>query len=323
MLSIYPIFLKLSKNKPTRPNEYFFHNIQGVKNHKIGISSLGLPMFFIRCTNSKKVDYSPYKLGIEVDFDRDCTITDGKKRISGKYTIITLKENFDSLIPYFLDMLLVVVKSLSSTPETEKVKEEIDSVRLMFSSLIIEKNGDIQGLWAELLVIEQASNPDFLISAWHLSKSDLIDFNDGEDKIEVKSTRSNDRIHTFSYHQLTPNKRSRFIIVSILVVKTGQGSTIFDLIESIKRRIRNQKLIVTLGNMVSVTLGTAIKKAKDVYFDYNSAVDSIACFDIKDIPNISSQKIPIEISNVHFDCNLSKTKRFMPRASKSKLFRAL
>lgn len=62
----------------------------------------------------------------------------------------------------------------------------------------------IQGLWAELFVISIASNPEYLLKAWHSSLNDVYDFNDGIDKIEVKSTSKSHRIHKFSYDQLSP-----------------------------------------------------------------------------------------------------------------------
>ena len=36
------------------------------------------------------------------------------------------------------------------------------------------------------------------------------------------------------------------------------------------------------------------------------AIDGLSFFDVKDIPNIPSEIIPAELSNIKFDCDLTK-----------------
>ena len=84
----------------------------------------------------------------------------------------------------------------------------------------------LQGLWAELLVIERSKSPAYLLQSWHVSPNDKFDFNDGIDKIEVKSTRNVRRIHTFSLEQLHPNVNANLLIASVFVIETGHGRTI-------------------------------------------------------------------------------------------------
>lgn len=58
--------------------------------------------------------------------------------------------------------------------------------------------------------------------------NDVYDFNDGIDKIEVKSTSKSHRIHKFSYDQLSPTENTNLIISSIFVIQSGIGKNIFD-----------------------------------------------------------------------------------------------
>ena len=62
--------------------------------------------------------------------------------------------------------------------------------------------------------------------SWHTSPNDKFDFNDGKDKIEVKSTKTVRRVHKFSLEQLHPNINSNLIIASVFVIETGHGKTI-------------------------------------------------------------------------------------------------
>ena len=323
MNPIYNLFLKLDNSRPPQPDYYFFVNIPGVKHHKLGVSENGRPIFFIKCNNKDKNKYPSYNLGIGVDFGEDCNITDGKKKIAGKYTLITLNENSENLLPYFLDIVLIVVKSIPPNSSLLLVKSEIDKLIEMFSNILGKGTGDIQGLWAELLIIEQSKNPEYLISSWHVIKTSLFDFNNGEDKLEIKSTKNNERKHTFSLNQLVANNSSDLIIGSVLVAITGQGKNVFDLMNSIEKRVKEKKLILTLGRIVSETLGNKIHDAHNVFFDYAAAKDSIAFFDVNDIPKLNSKNIPSEITNIHFDCNLSKVKVANLKTYKSKLFKVL
>lgn len=323
MNKIYSQFLKLRKNRPYQSDIYFFVDIPNVKYHKLGITEKGCPIFFIKCDDKDKKKYPSYNLGIDVDFGEDCNISNGKKKITGKYTLITLKENSENLLPYFLDIVLIVVKSIPPNSSLQLVKSEIDKLVDMFSNMLGKGTGDIQGLWAELLIIEQSKNPEYLISSWHVVKTSLFDFNNGEDKLEIKSTKNNERKHTFSFNQLISNKSSNLIIGSVLVAITGQGKNVFDLINSIEKRIKNQDLVFTLRRVVLETLGDKINEAHNIYFDYASAKDSMAFFDINDIPKFNPNSIPLEISNIHFDCDLSNLKKTNLKIYKSKLFKVL
>ena len=95
----------------------------------------------------------------------------------------------------------------------------------------------IQGLWAEMLIIEQSKNPEYLIRSWHSSPNSKFDFNDGQNKLEIKSTSQTKRIHSFSYEQTIPNPNSKLLIASIKVIETGVGKSILDLRDNICKKV--------------------------------------------------------------------------------------
>jgi UDP-3-O-[3-hydroxymyristoyl] N-acetylglucosamine deacetylase/3-hydroxyacyl-[acyl-carrier-protein] dehydratase len=98
-----------------------------------------------------------------------------------------LKTDIEYLQEYFLKIVFVLLRNLSDKPLLKDLKIEIDKLINLFSKFTKPPLKTIQGLWAELLIIEQSKNPDYLIQSWHNSSSDKYDFNDGIDKIEVKS----------------------------------------------------------------------------------------------------------------------------------------
>lgn len=322
---IYNIFADLQQKKPANKEIFLAASLPFTQNHKIGISTEGFPIFFIE---SKNVAYSAditLEL-ISVLFNRQCIISENNIQSENTYTIISLKtENID-FQKYFFDVVCIVLEQLPENPSHKQLKKEIQKLVELFSRFNRPPLKTIQGLWAELFVIEKANNPEYLIQSWHSSSKDKFDFNDGKDKIEVKSTANISRIHRFSLEQLNPNKNSNLLITSIFVIQTGHGKNIFDLMDSICKRVQNIELQFRLNEIVSQTLGNDLDKAFDSYFDYQQACDTLAFFDFKDIPSIKDDNIPFEISNVHFDCdlsNISKIKDTVFKTSQSSLFKSI
>jgi len=323
--SIYKIFVNLQQKETINRDSFLAAPLPFTQNHKIGISPEGYPMFFIECNNTN------HSLDINLEFisvffNRTCRLSEGNKQFDSVYTIISLKtENID-FQQYFLEVVCIMLKQLPENPSHKQLKMEIQKLIELFSCFNRPPRKTIQGLWAELFVIEQAKDPEYMIQSWHSSPDDKFDFNDGQDKIEVKSTSKTRRVHNFALEQLNPNSNSNLLIASVFVIQVGQGKNIFSLVDSIRKRFQNLQLQFRLDEILSQILGNNIDKISDVYFDYQQAIDTLVFFDYRDIPTINNDNIPEEISNVHLDCDLShivtiKNKTF--DISHSQLFRSL
>jgi len=325
MKTVFKIFQELKDVSPTNGDSFVIASLPSMKNHKIGITQNGQPIFFIKCDNTTKSKTLDTNLEfISVQFNRQCQlINQNKKTEEGIYTIILLKTDIEYLQEYFLKIVFVLIRNLADKPLLKDLKIEIDKLINLFSKFTKPPLKTIQGLWAELLIIEQSKNPDYLIQSWHSSSSDKYDFNDGIDKIEVKSTLKSQRIHNFSIEQLTPNKNSQLLIASIFTIETGTGTNVSDLIEKIVNRIKDKNLSFKLNELAALTLGKDFEKSFDVFFDYQFALDSIQFYQSSDIPTIQQNNIPSNIMNVRFDCDLSNLKNWDKKGNKSKLHNSL
>ena len=325
MQSIFKIFQDLKNETLSKIDGFTIVNLPKIKNHKIGLSKDGLPLFFIKCeneTNEKALDYNLESISIQ--FNQKCQLLSNDKKVAdGNYTIIALKTDSDNLQEYFLNILYFVLLKLPAIAKLKELKIEVEKLISLFNKFSKLPTKTIQGLWAELLVIEQSSNPEYLIKSWHYSSTDKFDFNDGIDKIEVKSTTKNRRIHSFSLEQLNPNKNSKLIIASVFAVETGKGKTIFDLMRLIDNKVKNKELLFKINEVLLDTLGKDFEKTFEHYFDYQLAVDSLAFFDSELIPKIETSSIKQEISNIHFDCDLSKTEELRKVSTNSLLHKSL
>ncbi len=307
MDSVFEIFQELKKNSTEIVDSFNVGSLPLIKNHKIGISQNEQPMFFIKCADSATVKSIDSNLEfISVQFNRNCILKTTKNKIEEDiYTIISLKTDSIELQEYFLEIVYLIIKKLSDKPLLKDLKIEVDRLINLFSKFSNPPVKTIQGLWAELLLIEQSSNPDYLIRAWHNSKSDKFDFNDGSDKLEIKSTSKSRRIHNFSIQQLNPNENSNLIIASIFAVETGVGKNIFGLIELIETRIKDKELSFRINEIIAQTLGKDFEKSFEVFYDYQLAVDSIKYYYSEIVPTINSISIPAQLTNVRFDCDLT------------------
>lgn len=325
MQKVFKIFQELKNESPKNGDGFAIASLPTTKNHKLGISQNGQPMFFIKCDDNTKAKSLDTNLEfISVLYNRQCQLINKKGKIEEDiYTVISLKSDSDYLQEYFLKIVFVLVKNISEKPLLKDLKIEIEKLINLFTKFSKPALKTIQGLWAELLIIEQSKNPDYLIQSWHSSTTDKYDFNDGIDKIEVKSTVKNRRIHNFSLEQLTPNLSSKLIVASIFAIETGTGTTIFDLVESIENKIKDKNLAFRVNEIAAITLGKDFEKSFDIFFDYQFAIDTIQYYNSFDVPTINRTDIPSNITNVRFDCDLTDVKVANKTRTQSKLHNSL
>jgi hypothetical protein len=300
----YKVFLELLRRDSSNKEYVSVESLPFSKHHKIGISSEGYPMFFVKCDGLTKAININLEL-ISVFFSQECSIKENEHNTTKIYTIVLLKTYNSDLQQYFTDVFSIILKQIESIPSERDLYREIKKVIDLFSLINKPPLKSIQGLWTELLVIEKAINPEYLINAWHISPFDKFDFNDGIDKLEVKSTTKSKRVHNFSIEQLNNNPGSDLLIASVFTIETGSGKSIINLRDNIVSKITNIKVQLRLNEIIYKTMGSDYEKLGDIFFDYQQASDSLSFYKIKDIPRIHIDAIPSQISNVTFNCDLT------------------
>ena len=276
--------------------------------HKIGVSPEGHPKFFVCTNNSPATVQNVIRELLSVEYSVPCQLKDNDGNLhSGYYTIITLRSLDEALQGYFMEVFSMMLDKLPAEPSKRELSIDIENLIAIFSALVAPPKKKLQGLWAELLVIEQSSHPEVLISAWHSSPSAKYDFTSGRDKIEVKSTSSEDRVHRFALDQLNPSANSRLLIASTIVRESGpacDGLSVKGLYEKICTRISAINSKLRLYMVIAETIGTDIDKFENMYFDYTSAVDSLEFYDYHDVPSINKDAVSNLVTEVKFCSNL-------------------
>ncbi len=272
--------------------------------HRWATNMHGFPVYFIECKDNV---FSPdMSLGMfRVCFNQWCMLNENGEVTKKRYCFIELNSNDEYITRYFARIMELMVMQLDIYPTVSTVRKEITKLINLFRKKHTISKEIVEGLWAELLVIYKGSNSSYLLRSWHVEPNDKYDFNDGVDKIEVKATRGNNRIHTFSLEQLNPNKGSELVIASVMAPESGMGKNVFDLVEMISMNISDKELILKLTTMVTDIIGVEnIAVVEKMKFDFLFAVNSYKLFDFKDVPSISKEHVSPAISSVKFTVNM-------------------
>lgn len=300
--------------------------------HKLGASKEHFPMFFVSTSDSKDNVPNTIRELLSVEYDMGCTVKETSGQILlNSFAIITLRTNDEHLQSYFIEIFLMMLSKMDLHPSKQVLSIEVERLVTIFSALTSTPRKKIQGLWAELLVIERSKNHEVLINAWHSSASSKYDFTLGQDKVEVKSTSSEERIHKFSLDQLNPSPSSRLLIASMMVRESGkcsQGLSVKNLYDRICESLSNMDIKIRLYTIIAQTLGTDIDKIGTVFFDYVAAADTLAYYDYQTIPRILKTDVPANVSDVKFASNITKLKdinraNYTSKFSDSELFNCL
>lgn len=168
MNDVYQLFKSLL-NKPVEEGCYAADSIPFACQHKIGISPEGYPMFFIQTLGKEKTLDITMEF-IKVMFNRSCSIIENNEiRRTHEYTIVSLNAGNVDYQKYFIDVVCILLHGLSDNVTIKTLKIELMKIADLFSNLSKPSKKTLQGLWAELLVIERSKSPAYLLQSWHVS----------------------------------------------------------------------------------------------------------------------------------------------------------
>jgi hypothetical protein len=266
-----------------------------------------LPSLLISVTDTSAKPAPPITLEhLSIVFDAPCRISrsDGASD-EGIFTVIRCIGRERLLHTYFLRAIRVLFDLLPTTPTKAEVGQAISTLVELFRSITSSPKKSIQGLWAELFLIDTALRPEILVAAWHTTPHDRFDFNAGNERIEVKSTSQRIRQHHFALDQLVPIEGTRIVIASLFTEPVSRGITVIELADKIRDKLRAFPVLAEhLDRIVTTTLGNNWRAAFDEAFDRQLALTTLQFYDAATLPSIPIP-LPIGISDVHFRADLS------------------
>ena len=302
--TIFNQFKELSRSDESRVNVIDIPSLP----HKLGMTSEGFPVFFIVTNTTPFNAQNIEREMLSVQYDMPCTLISDDDEQNNAYSIITLRASEVSLQSYFIEIFLMMLGKIPAIPSKRELAIEVENLISIFSALSKPPRKKVQGLWAELLVIERSLHPETLISAWHSQANAKYDFTMGRDKIEVKSTSGEERIHHFSLDQLNPSPNSRLLIASVIVRESAQGSggmSVRDIYNKICTKVSANNARLKLYSIMAECIGSDLIKIDSIFFDYVEASDTLAFFDANQVPHVEKNSIQPLVSDVSFSSNLT------------------
>lgn len=311
MKTAYQLFKQININLEQEVESRFHVISLPGKLHKLGSSVEGFPKFFVVTSDQNMMQNLNAEL-LTVEYNVLCNIIEGDSVFDNQYfTIITLRSNNEQLKKMFLDVFLMMLETLAQKPSNLSLASKVESLLSIFAKLKHRPLHKLQGLWAELLLIEQSKDPATVARAWHATPNSKYDFTIGGDKIEVKSTQGENRIHHFSLDQLNPSQNSRLLVCSVIVRESGNGAkgySVFDLYDHISQKIPDIQVRMHIYETIVDTLGNEFYEAQNKYFDYIEACDRLALYYYLDVPKINKEDVPENVTEVRFSSNLTYLK---------------
>lgn len=295
---------------PEERNEKIFNAvpIPEYPSFRIAIDVEGNPVLLLSVANAvKNIALKNFRLKyLQLEQNLECKISENGKSSFQTFTVITFTSADRNLQEYFLRISETLVKTLSNKPTQQQVIESLNKFVEVFRALTDTPTNTVHGLWTELFLIENSTNPKTLLNYWHNIPEEKFDFNSGEEKIEVKSNSNFERLHTFSSEQLNPPTGTQVLIASIFIRQNNAGQSIQQLVDSIATKVQHDiDLADKLNNIVCKTLGNSLEQSIRIKFDYNLAKDSLQFYNHLDISKIEEVNIPNEVSEVRYKSDLS------------------
>ena len=274
------------------------------QHHLLGKDSAAAPclLFSVQETTSRP---APIRLEhLSVEHNARCTIHTSGAITEGHFTIIRCHDARAPLQDLFLRFAEPLIRKLQAHPTPDDIHRTVTAIVELFRAATQPAMKTVQGLWSELFVIAQADNPGILLQAWHNTPDDRYDFATGPQRIEIKSTSTRVRQHTFSLEQLSPPAGTRVIIASLFAERSAGGTAIADLLDTIGNAVRSATLLADAQRTAYLSLGDNWREGMTTRFDRELATASLRYIDAANAPSIPGP-LPPGVTQVRFSSDLT------------------
>ena len=308
--SLSGILASIPPPAPPRPGDDFKYNVRPIPEaaaHFFGRDSNGLPCLLLAASDTSVK--APVRLaGIEVQFARPCrlAVSDGPEATENLTTVLCTSQ--DPVVQdYFAQVCETIVHIVGFQPTLQQVADAVRRLVDLFQHLARPSLRSTIGMFGELYTIHASTSPTTAVAAWRSTIDERFDFALGARRLEVKSSSTRQRAHSFSLEQCTPPPATLGILISLFVEASGGGLSLLELVERIETQLDgNVDLILKVQEVVAEGLGSTAATALSMRFDEDLARSSLRVYRLDTIPAIRNG-VPGEVSQVGFRSDISRT----------------
>lgn len=244
-----------------------------------------------------------YKTNVKLNFE------DNKKSIFCHIIICSDKTN--DTTEKFKIMYEYLFKKITKPLNDFEIQKLMISLSELFEKPYLGSiDSTRKGIYGELLfILKSLEHNSNLISKYHsnfYSKHDLeIDY---KNRIEIKTSISQNRIHTFSHDQIF-RQDVKVFVVSILLEESDEGVSLYDLFNIIKEKNIDYEAQFKLQKILNIT--SVSKEDKGPKFSLEKALDEIKIFESNNLPKLDIIKTN-GVTNIRYDvdCSFAKEIKF-------------
>jgi len=281
--------------------------ISDAPSYFIGLDVERDPCVLIEVRGSDISFSSPIQLDkLSAAFGVKCNVfmeTEGSR--VGTFTVVKCKSEDSEIIDYFWDVCALLIDRLGQFPTIVETANAVQKVASIFELLRQPASRTVNGLFGELFFIYNAPNVEACLDVWRTETANTFDFSYNTCRLEVKTSSTRERRHTFSYEQCVPPSGICAILCSILIERIPGGITMRQIIKGIEDKITdNHVLRFKLHEIISSTLGSSLMESLEISFDEQRALDSLNYYDLEQIPRIR-EMLPPGVSEVKFRSDLT------------------
>lgn len=226
---------------------------------------------------------------------------DDEAPMERSFATIALEHGNSDLITAFGTLAGVLLGALSESPTSDEIIGFLDDFLDLFAAKRNLERSSVVGLWGELWLMRQATNPRSLAQGWHVEANARFDFSLDHLRIEVKTTERSLRIHRFSLAQLDSQPKPTWI-ASVSVVADPSGLSISELLSELIGLLPPPEKSDVARKAMSVVAGD-IEAASDFRFA-PSGLNPLALVDASTIPRVIVPK-GAPISEVIFTVDIT------------------
>lgn len=223
----------------------------------------------------------------------------------GIYHVIVCLTDDEFIIYDFKKVLDILIIKAQKKMSSFEVLNLFNSINNIFKTTEEKDNRELQiGLYGELITLKYLYNLGYLniIEKWHTNFSLKFDIElNKSNRIEIKTTTNEQRIHTFNHNQLC-RKDVTVYIVSCLLEKSELGLSLGDLIDQI---------IEICHDLSKINILYALKKRCGIndkndgmIFNETLAYSKLKLYEAKNVPQII-EDIPDSITHIKYDVDLT------------------
>jgi hypothetical protein len=242
---------------------------------------------------------------LTVAFRLHCTLqyAGGQRNLPGA-AVVECIEASEVLRDYFLEVVGAACLRLPVGFSEADVSALIDGLCELFRLVGQPATRSAMGLWAELFLICEASNPLALLVAWHLSNPEQVDFSTAVTRLDVKGTSQPTRYHHFTYEQVYPPVSCLGFIASMFVRPSSAGLPLGELWERARGIAQLTEDPLKVDRLCIDALGDTWDEARQLRYDFQAARQSLRVFSAAEIPRIPEVSDPA-ISEIKFASDIS------------------